>query len=508
MTILPTLALCLAAVSPPQDARDALAAAFGPAAAQVAAIEYRLRVEDAAGQPVSDARYLLLPAPARLYREDADTRSWSDPASAWRWSRGQWESLGEAGRAPLRAHVAYNFFALLRDPAAGIERAGGARLRLAPAGHEAFEVELDAQGRIVRNLFADGTTVRELDYRAVQGGLQWPMRYEVLEQGEATRIGRFSDFRVAAATRCRRCRCRCRSRTWHARSPRPRPRPPACSAPAGCPARATTTTFRPMRPAARWCSRARTRISATRRILVARRAGEAWSEPTQAPFTDARYKDSDPWLTPDGRTLYFISNRPFDGEAARADLDLWRVAVTAAGFGKPEPLIALHGDAQELGPELHDGWLYFNSSRAGGPAPLSIWRARVEGAGFAAPEPLPATINFDRQQGDFTLSPDGRIAVFWSSDGKGDEGDLFAVRREGDGWSKAVRLPAPINSVAFEFTPSFSPDGRELRFTSTRKPAWLDVAAHVLNGQGNLYVVAVDTAKWWPRRDSNARPSP
>jgi hypothetical protein len=55
--------------------------------------------------------------------------------------------------------------------------------------------------------------------------------------------------------------------------------------------------------------------------------------------------------------------------------------------------------------------------------------------------------------------------------------------------------------VAFEFTPSFSADGRELRFSSTRKPVWVDDAAHVFNGQSNLYVAPVDIEGWWAARD-------
>jgi hypothetical protein len=495
MSVLPSIALFLAAASAPDEARNALAASFGPAAAKIAGLEYRLQMEDGEGLPLSDARYVLLPAHARLYREDAVARSWSDSSSAWRLVQDQWETLGEAGHAPLRTHVTHHFLAMLRDPTARIERAAPSRLRLAPLGQEAFEVELDDRGRIVRNRFADGSQVRELDYQAVGEGLQWPMRFEVVEQGETVRRGRFSDFRIL----------------------------PPGSLPA-MPVEAVARVLAEPVPAsarllgAGWLSGPRNDYNlatdaagrllvfarseaefAHARILVARRTGETWSEPTEAPFSDPRYKDSDPWLTPDGRTLYFVSDRPLEGDKPRADLDLWRARVTATGFGTPEALTAISSDGYELGPELHDGWLYFNSSRPGGPAPLSIWRARVEGAGFGRPEALSAAINFGAHQGDFTLSPDGSVAVFWSDGADAGEGDLFAARREGEGWSKPVRLPAPINTTAFEFTPSFSPDGRELRFSSMRKPAWLDEAGHVFNGQSNLYVATADAERWFGR---------
>lgn len=225
------------------------------------------------------------------------------------------------------------------------------------------------------------------------------------------------------------------------------------------------------------------------RIWFARRDGNGWGEAAEAPFTDPRYRDSDPWLTPDGRTLYFVSNRPLSGEVPNASLDIWRVDLENGSFGVPERLDALASDGEELGPELHDGWLYFNSSRKGVPAKLAIYRARVNGRGFDAPQPLGAPFNDGAIQGDFTLSSDGGLAVFWSQRGGSADADLFAACRTNDGWSAAVRLPSPINAAGMDFTPSLTADGKELRFASMRTSAHADDAAQVLNGLANIYVV-------------------
>lgn len=230
------------------------------------------------------------------------------------------------------------------------------------------------------------------------------------------------------------------------------------------------------------------------RIWFARRDGGGWGEVAEVPFSDSRYRDSDPWLTPDGRTLYFVSNRPVAGETPNTSLDIWRVALEDGRFGVPERLVALASEGEELGPELHDGWLYFNSSRKGGPAKLVIYRARMNGPAFEAPQPLAAPFNDGAIQGDFTLSPDGRMAVFWSARDDSSDPDLFSACRTGDGWSAAVRLPPPINAPGMDFTPAFSADGRELRFASMRTSAPMDDAAHVLNGQANLYVVPAAVA--------------
>lgn len=220
-------------------------------------------------------------------------------------------------------------------------------------------------------------------------------------------------------------------------------------------------------------------------IWFARRDGRGWSAPTQVSFSDPRYKDSDPWLTPAGDTMYFVSNRPLNGDTPNNSLDIWRVAVGADGFGAPEHLAAVASDGDELGPELHAGWLYFNSARKGGPGRLSIYRAQLDGAGFHPPQALPAPFNDGGVQGDFTLSPDGRVALFWSRRGNSDELDVFASCKGPKSWSSAVRLPGPLNAAGMDFTPAFSADGQTLYFSSLRGTD----PSGVLNGQSNLYSV-------------------
>lgn len=184
------------------------------------------------------------------------------------------------------------------------------------------------------------------------------------------------------------------------------------------------------------------------------------STPVEVPFSDSRYKDSDPWLSPDGRMLYFVSNRPVPGTAlANGSLDIWRVSVTEDGFGALEHLSGVSSPKDELGPEMHEGWLYFNSSREGGPAKMELYRARVSGNAFDAPTALSAPFNDGRIQGDFTLSPDGRLALFWSQRGGTSGLDLFVTCRTSSSWATPVRLPPPISNAAMSFTPAFSADG-------------------------------------------------
>jgi dipeptidyl aminopeptidase/acylaminoacyl peptidase len=207
------------------------------------------------------------------------------------------------------------------------------------------------------------------------------------------------------------------------------------------------------------------------RILFARLRDGRWSAPEPAPFADPRYGDSDPTFAPDGRTLYFVSDRPAPGrDSARADLDVWRVRREGDRWGAPEHLgPEVNTRAQELGPAWHDGWLYFSSSRGGRARMLDLFRARATGDGFGAAEAL-APLNTAASESDAELSPDGTLLTFWSDRQGGEGGDLYLSRRTGDGWSAPVAL-ARANSAGFDFTPEISPDGRWLYFASTRAGA-------------------------------------
>lgn len=202
------------------------------------------------------------------------------------------------------------------------------------------------------------------------------------------------------------------------------------------------------------------------RIYVSRLGNGRWSNPEPIAFSDTRWRDSDPWLTPDGRTLYFASDRPTAARPDKTDLDVWRSRRLPDGrWSAPEHLgEVVNSRGEELGPEVHDGRLYFGSARRSGRGGLDIYVAQPSADGWAAPELLPEPVNSAASESDFTLSPEGRTALFWRMvDGRG---LLHAAERTGDGWSTPRLLPAAINLGGFNFTPAFSADGRRITFAS------------------------------------------
>jgi hypothetical protein len=248
-------------------------------------------------------------------------------------------------------------------------------------------------------------------------------------------------------------------------------------------------------------------------ICVSHLAHGRWSAPEVAPFS-GRYNDMTPAVSPDGRRLFFASDRPAPGRAAGkdgADLDLWVMDRAGTGWSLPRNLGA---PVNTAGLESHpsvaaDGTLYFSSIRPGGKGSLDLYRSRLADGRYGEPEPLEG-INSAAYEGQPAVAPDQSFLVF-TGVGRPDgligggnpypRGDLYVSFRRGDGWSPPRPLPPPVNSTASDSSPTLSPDGRWLYFTSERSPfvvpqprrltaRELEERLHgILNGMGNLYRV-------------------
>ena len=220
------------------------------------------------------------------------------------------------------------------------------------------------------------------------------------------------------------------------------------------------------------------------RILVSHCEAAGWSTPQSPPFAGDGV-EADPWFTPDGRLLYFISTRSSDG-IKRKDLDIWRVERAADGrWGEPRRLPEpVNSTGNEWFPRLAaDGWLYFGSNRPGGQGKTDIWRARERDGQWVAENAGPA-INGPGDEYEPLPAPDGSWMIV--------EGDdrLYRTRRSGSGsgWSQREALPSEINANGSEIGAAFSPSGRTVLFArDTKGPL-----------SGEFLVWHVGAAEAWP----------
>ena len=187
----------------------------------------------------------------------------------------------------------------------------------------------------------------------------------------------------------------------------------------------------------------------------------AWTEPVVASFS-GEFPDIDPWVSPDGNSIYFSSIRPLEGQP-RTDADLWRVDRDGDGWGEPVHLHALSSERDELGPSVsEDGAIWFASDRPGGTGGWDLYTAKPAGGDFTAPEPVLA-LNSAVWEFNPAISPDGTTLLFTSINRPGGSGlgDLFRATLADGAWDVQ---PLPMNTSADEYHPSLSPDGATLYF--------------------------------------------
>ena len=199
-----------------------------------------------------------------------------------------------------------------------------------------------------------------------------------------------------------------------------------------------------------------------------------WSPP-QHPRFARQWSNADPHISPDGRRVYFVSNRPGAGEtAARETYDVWMAAMQADGaWGEAERLPAPANDpaVDEWSPSVAaNGNLYYGAERAGGRGGSDLWLVRLVDGVYQAPENLGEAINTAGNEVEPWVAPDESYLIFSALDRADSLGsyDLFVSRKVAGRWTPARRLPEPINSRARDFNQSVSPDGEWLYFSSTR----------------------------------------
>lgn len=205
-------------------------------------------------------------------------------------------------------------------------------------------------------------------------------------------------------------------------------------------------------------------------ILVSRFVNGRWTTPDVAPFS-GQYSDADPFITSDGSSFYFISNRPVAGKS-KPDLDIWVMERTGAGWGEPKNLGApINSSGSEWYPTVAaNGTMYFGSDREGGKGRTDIYRSRLVGGKYTVAENLGDTINTPFNEFEALIAPDESSLILMAGghpEGRGGF-DLYISYSRNGIWTKPVNLGDKINSSGNEYSPTISPDRKYFFWTSTR----------------------------------------
>jgi len=190
---------------------------------------------------------------------------------------------------------------------------------------------------------------------------------------------------------------------------------------------------------------------------------QEWNVPQAASFSGI-YADSEPFITPDGKRLYFGSRRPLEDNETPKRPHIWITDRINSGWLKPRPLGSPFHDIFVMGPTLtKDDTIYFTSK--GG-----IHKSAFTSSGYGKIEKLGDSINAGPAVHPF-IAPDESYLIFDGRDRPDGFGgwDLYISFRNNDGsWTEAKNMGEKINSSSNELCASVSPDGKYLFYESSR----------------------------------------
>lgn len=206
-------------------------------------------------------------------------------------------------------------------------------------------------------------------------------------------------------------------------------------------------------------------------IYIAQKKGDDWGKPfdLSAPINTSGW-ESQPSISADGRTLYFVSNK----KGGYGGYDIWKSNLTDKGWGEPENLGPNINTAyNEQSPFIHpdDSTLYFGSNGWPGLGNKDLFVSRLGKDGkWQKPENLGYPINTNGDENGLTLTAYGNYAFFASDNLNGYGGyDIYTFE-----------LPANLRPHIVTYVKGNVYDAK------TKEP--LEAAVEIIDLQSNLPV--------------------
>ena len=222
-------------------------------------------------------------------------------------------------------------------------------------------------------------------------------------------------------------------------------------------------------------------VSSQTVILSAERMEEGYGNVRVAAFSGI-WKDSEPHVSPDGRRLFFVSNRPENPGGASPvgtmngrtfpGSNIWYVDRNDTGWGEP---VRINGEVNRVpmvfNPSVAaNGNLYFSAHREAADGGYQIYVAPWTGDGYGAPQRLEIGIGLSGSHMDPAIDPHERFLLFAGNEGDSlGAADIYIVFRTGDGgWGAPIHLGSGINTRYLENAPTLGREFGEIFVTSMR----------------------------------------
>ncbi|MBL0340130.1 MAG: PD40 domain-containing protein [Bacteroidetes bacterium] len=233
-----------------------------------------------------------------------------------------------------------------------------------------------------------------------------------------------------------------------------------------------------------------------------------WLEPELTNFSSG-YQDMEPFISHDGKKLYFVSNRPLDQTTkADKDFDIWLVERKDVESEWTAPVnlgLPVNSKENEFYPSVAiSGNLYFTCDGPNSKGKDDIFISKFINGNYAIPVSVGDAINTEGYEFNAFVAPDESFLLFTCynrKDGFG-SGDLYiSFSSSPASWSEPLNLGPEINSPQMDYCPFMAGNTDFLYFTSKRNtiqpisttnPSMNDLL-HELNkydnGSSRIYII-------------------
>lgn len=206
---------------------------------------------------------------------------------------------------------------------------------------------------------------------------------------------------------------------------------------------------------------------------------------------NTEFQEFSPSLSPDGRTLFFYSKRD-----RRQYTDIFTSKLKADGtWDYPQEVKEINSDFDDQSPFITaDGkYLFFSSNRDGaweaklGNGKIGVSRdifySEWNGKSWGEPIPLPVEINTDMIEENPNFIGDTLLFTRYPFS-KPELARIYISKRKGKEWSPAVALLNPINDSNATIAASLSHDEKTIFFASNRRGGFggFDIYSSSWNG--------------------------
>lgn len=209
-------------------------------------------------------------------------------------------------------------------------------------------------------------------------------------------------------------------------------------------------------------------VSKPKAIYKSKNSNGKWTAPEKVSFA-GNYSDSSPFVSPDGKRLFFASRRPVNGNEVKNN-HIWYVDITNEQEGQPVYISEVNSEQGAYSPTVDlNGNLYFGSVRDGGEGWGDLWFSEFKDGKYQAPQNLGNKINTKHGEWGSCIAPNGQFIIFENSgkaQNQSQAGDLYIAFKENGEWQEPIHFKNNLNSVGSDLTPKIH--GNTFYFASNR----------------------------------------